>query len=353
MKENRPYYIAETAFHHEGDVRFLYDLIDSFKNLKIDAIKFHLLFNVDDYMISNHTANETLKKISIPKEHWKEILENVKNIEKEIILLCNDLESLEFVNEIQNNFPISAVEIHSTGLNDIFLLKEAAKFKKSVILGIGGSSFDEIQFAVDFLKDLGKKDIILIHGFQNYPTNYSEINFFRMNFLKETFNLPIGYADHTDPNDNYNNIISILPLAQGFNIIEKHVTHLFGEKRIDSQAAISVEQMERLIELGNSIWSTKGDEKFKLSEAEKNYGNTGAMKKALVAKFPIKNGEQITLDNIAYKRTESSSPLLQKDVFKILNSFALKDIQKDEILNYENVKYEFKKQDFGQFFINK
>ena len=168
-----------------------------------------------------------LNPYQFPKNNWSEIFKIVTELKKEIILLANDIESLEWTNSIQDRYSISAVELHSTGLNDIFLLQECLKFKKTVILAVGGSSFDEILYAVDFLKRNGKEDILLMHGFQNYPTHYSDINFKRMDALNQAFSLPIGYADHTDPGDNKNALISALPQFSGYNVLEKHVTNDF------------------------------------------------------------------------------------------------------------------------------
>ncbi|SEG42876.1 N,N'-diacetyllegionaminate synthase [Halpernia humi] len=352
LPQIKPYFIAETAFHHEGDKNFLLKLIDDFCNLDINAIKFHLLFDLEDYIIENHPAVDVLKNISIKKEDWKEIFNLVNSKNRDLVLLTNDLESLKWVNSVQNEYNVEAIELHSTGLNDIFLLKECLNFEKTIILGVGGSTIDEIFYAVDFLKKNGKNDILLMHGFQNYPTNYEDINFKRMQFLREAFSLPIGYADHTDPTDKKNRLISVLPQAMGFNILEKHVTNVLGEKRIDAQAAVSIEQMAEIIEDANTVFKTIGKESVVFSEAEKNYGNTGPMKKAIVARENIKKGQKITLSNVAFKRTETSSSLLQKDIVKILGAEASKDIAKDEIISFNNVEYLFQKENFDQFFVS-
>jgi len=353
MKYTKPYYLAETAFHHEGNVDFLIQLINDINELEIDAIKFHLLLNLDDYIIKTHPAIEVLSEIMINQGDWLVIFEHVAKLGKEIVLLCNDLESVNFVNSIQDQFPIVALELHSTGLNDIYLLEQALNFQKTIILGIGGSTFDEIQYAVDYLTTNNKTDLLLMHGFQNYPTNYEDINLKRINFLKEAFNFPFGYADHTDPLDSRNEVISTLPIMLGVNVIEKHITNLFGQKRIDAQAAISTATMKSLIDLGNTIFQTLGTKAIVFSDAELNYGNTGPMKKALVARKPIAKGEVLTRDHIAFKRTESESTLMQKDYNKVLGAIAIEDIEEDQILSFSNVEYSFKKPSFEQFFIKK
>lgn len=351
IKEN--YYIAETAFHHEGDAVFLKDLVSNLLKLEIQAIKFHLLFDVDDYMINTHSAIDVIRRISLKEDYWDEIFTQVMKGGKEIVALTNDVESLVYINGIQTKRDIAAIELHSTGLNDLFLLKEACNFNKTIILGIGGSTFDEIHFAVNYLKNNGKSDILLMHGFQNYPTNYEDINFSRIRLMQEAFNLPIGYADHTDPLDDLNAIVSILPLSYGVRVFEKHVTHVFGEKRIDSQAAVSLSKMEEVISLGNSLLKTIGENTLQFSSAELSYGNTGPMKKALVARSYIKKGASIQLEDIAYKRTEISSMIRQNDIFKIIDGVAKRDIKKDELITYDNVEYQFKSANFDQFFINK
>ncbi len=353
ISQNKPYLIAETAFHHEGDTIFLHDLIDEILKTKADAIKFHLLFDLNDYMISNHEAIGTLKNLLIEQKEWDTILKKLKNSGKDIIFLCNDVESLKWVNKIQYDNPIAGIELHATGLNDVFLMQEALKFEKTIILGTGGSTFDEIKYALDFFNQNGKEDLLLMHGFQNYPTNYEEINFKRMQFLQQAFDLPVGYADHTDPADENNAIISTLPQILGFSILEKHITHKFGEKRIDAQAAVSINMFNKIAELAEIISKTAGKQVFILSDSEKKYGNTGPMKKAIVARKKIKKGEKISLDNIAFKRTNLSSPLQQQDLQKILNQETIRDIEKDEIVTFKELEYEFKENKFSQFFISK
>lgn len=353
INNNKPYIIAETAYHHEGDKDFLVALVKEICKTEVDAIKFHLLFDLSDYMVNNHPAVEVLQNISIGRDDWNDILLQVESEKKDIVLLCNDKESLRWVNSRQHELDIKAIEIHASGLNDIFLLDEATHFRNTIILGTGGSTFDEIKFAVDFLKKAKKNDILLMHGFQNYPTDFKEINFKRMAFLNQTFDLPVGYADHTDPNDEKNPLISVLPQVMGFNILEKHVTSCFGEKRVDAQAAVSIETIKNIIALSHDVFSSRGTDFMEFSESELAYGNTGPLKKAIVARQNIRTGEEMTLDNVAFKRTEMPSPLRQKDLSKILGSRASVDIPTDEVISYSNVEYQFRKEDFSQFFINK
>lgn len=347
IPSDRPYIIGETAFHHMGEKEFIKELIDHAYNSKLDAIKFHLLLDVLDYMVENHEVIETISKWCFSVEEWKVITEYAGSKKLDLILLCNDVQSVKWVNQLDEE--IRAIEIHATGINDIFLLEEASKFKGTVILGTGGSTIDEIHYAIEYLNKNGQNDIFLMHGFQNYPTNPSEVKLSRMNLLKEIFNLPVGYADHSDPNDPNNISISAFSAAMGYNVLEKHYTHSFDEDRIDSQAAVSLEQMEKIKELHAIAYDTFGKKPLQMSEAELKYGNTGPMKKAIVAREDINKGEILSLNKIAFKRTNESSSLSQKDLPKLMGLKTKKMIRKDEIIDFSNIEFEFKKSSFEQF----
>ena len=343
---NKPYIIGETAFHHEGDVQFAKELIKNAVELGIEAIKFHITLDLDDYMAYNHEAIDIIRPWCLNSKEWDNVLSNIENLD--VILLCNDVKSVEYA--IESDLDIKAIEIHATGLNDVFLLDKASYFKNTVIIGTGGSTLDEIDYAINYLKQKGKDDIFLMHGFQNYPTDYKDIKLERMNKLSELFNLPVGYADHTDPLDKNNEYISCLGVANGYNVIEKHFTHKFGEKRIDSQSAISLEQMKKVQEIARVTFESLGVEKnLQMADAELKYGNTGPMKKAIVAKKRLEEGTVISLQNIAFKRTNESSSVKQNELYKVLGNKTNSIIEKDEIIDLGNVDFSFNINDTSQF----
>ena len=347
LPTNKPYLIGETAFHHEGDINFLKQLIEEGAKIGVDAMKFHLTIDLDEYMVANHEAIEIIRPWCLTVNDWSKVLPKVTNKGIDLVLLCNDVASLRWVNN--SALKVVAIELHATGLNDYFLLQEAVKFKNTVILGTGGSTIDEIQYAIDFLKSHGKSDIFLMHGFQNYPTDFKDINLSKMQLLNNLFGLPIGYADHTDPEDEDNEAISVMGAALGFNVLEKHFTHKFGEKRIDSQSAVSILQMKNIRRLLNKAFKTFGDRDLRMSKAELLYGNTGPMKKAIVASRTIKKGEKLSIEDIAFKRTNKSATIKQMDLPKLLGLEVIVEIEEDDFIDFSSLRFVFQKHDISQF----
>ena len=344
-----PYIIGEIAYNHEGDITYLYKMIDDIAELELNAVKFHLLLKPESYMQKKHPLMEETKKWIFNEKQWDAIIDYSNEKKLDIIALCDDVESLEYISK--NNKDVNAIELHATGLNDWFLLEESAKFNGAVILGIGGSTIDEIAYAVDFLKINGKgrNEIILMYGFQSYPTNYADINLSKMLKIKELFNLPVGYADHTAFDDPNNEIISVMGAMLGINILEKHYTPDYGKERIDYHAAVGKEQMLRIKELMKLALTVYGDGELRMSKAEQEYGNVGPMKKAIVAKNFIKKGEKLSFDNLWFKRTEKGSSIKQNQFLQLVGLEATKDIEEDEIIDFTKVKYEFKKAELESF----
>lgn len=334
------YIIAETAYNHEGDIDYLYGMIDEIAELELNAVKFHLLLNRESYMQKNHPLFSQGKRWMFSRTQWDEIINYSNQKGLDIVTLCDDVESIERI--VRNNKAVNTIELHATGLNDYFLLESASKFEGEVILGIGGSTVDEIQYAVNFLKNKGKDNILLMYGFQSYPTNCSDINLSKAVKIRDLFGLPVGYADHTAFDDPYNEIISVMGAMMDIHILEKHYTLDYGKERIDYHAAVGKEQMRRIKELMKLALIVYGSGNIGMTESELEYGKTGPMKKAIVAKRDIKKGDKLSLDNLWFKRTAEESAIRQSQILQLIGLEAIQDIKEDEIIDFTKVKYEFR-----------
>jgi sialic acid synthase SpsE len=343
----KPYIIAETAYNHEGDFSYLVKMTEEIGDSKLQAIKYHLLLKPSSYMVENHPLFDECGEWIFTEEQWAKIFQIAEKRNLDIIALCDDKESLEFINCKFSG--IFAVELHATSLNDYHLLKEAAKFPGKVILGVGGSTLDEIFYAVNLLKNENKEDILLMYGFQSYPTNYAEINLKKMLKIQELFDLPIGYADHTAFDDPNNVLVSCMGVMMGISILEKHYTPDYGVERIDFHAAVGKDQMRQIKDLMDLAITVIGDGSPKMGAAEKKYGNTGPMKKAIVVKNNINKGTILTTDHLVFKRTEKESPILQNDFNKLIGLKTNRDLNKDDIITFSDVEYTFERCDVEDY----
>lgn len=329
--------IAETAWHHEGGFQFMNNLCEELiNNSKTDFIKFHLTLDLDEYMDKRYDLYKTLKSWMFSPAQWNEILTRTLNSDKEIMLLFNDQKSIDF----GMKFNPKLIEIHSVCLNDLHLLEKLGKNiskDQKIVLGIGGSDLTEIENALEILRH---DNIILMFGFQNYPTRYEDVNFNKIRKIKQLYpNFEFGYADHTAWNEENNVLISILGTAIGMNYLEKHVTTNFGIQRCDWQSAITIKTFNEIAEKIKILDSLNGDGLLKLNPGEQKYSVFGPMKKAAILATNMKKGETLRTENIVFKRTSVITDCSQLNVLKMIGFTAVKDLKKNTVIlqkHFEN-----------------
>ncbi len=330
------YIIGETAYNHEGDFQYLKDMVDSLAEVGASAVKFHMLIELDSYITKSHQVYDIIKNWVFSKEQWIELIDYSHSKGLEVIALTDDIESINII--IGESIQVAGIELHSTCINDYHMLKSLADYKGVVLLGVGGTGIDEITYAVETLNSYGINDIVLMYGFQKYPTDYKKINLNKMEKLGRFFELPVGYADHTRFDDPYNIQVTSLGVAKGARIIEKHFTLDEGKERIDYQAAIGMNKFVELMNALNIVYKTLGSGSVDMTEDEKQYGAIGLMKKAMVASRDINAGEVISYDDITYKRSGESSLLAQTFIHKLNGKRTKEKILKDTVIKLNQLE---------------
>ena len=245
------------------------------------------------------------------------------------MLLFNDTKAIEF----GMRFNPSVVEIHSVCLNDIYLLetlKQNIEPKNKIALGVGGSSFYEIENAINILQH---QNIVLMFGFQNYPTRYEDINFAKMRRIMKLFpEFQFGYADHTAWDEPNNILITLFGASLGMEYVEKHVTIAYGEERIDWSAAVSIDMLNEIKEKMDLIEACNGDGLLRLNKGEKDYSIYGPMKKAAILTKDLKTGQKLERNMLAFKRTGQISDMSQVDAIESIGKEVNCDLRTDQVL---------------------
>ena len=322
--------IAETAWHHEGDYEFMKNLVTEISTkTETDIVKLHITLNFDEYMDSSHDAYSLLKPWLFSKGQWSELITIIRQHGKQIMLLLNDSEAIKFGLSLNPEY----VEIHSVCLNDVFMLDELKRGlhqSTKIVFGVGGTSIDEIDHAINYL---GHSNVLLMFGFQNYPTVYEDVNLNKIRKIMKLFdNFEYGYADHTAWDSEHNELVTLLGAASGMSYIEKHVTTCYGEERVDWPAAISIDMFNNLHKKVKVLDGLNGDGMLSMNKGELSYSVFGPMKKAAVLKTDVLKGDSLTLDMIKFARTKNISDMSQVDVVKSIGNRINKNIENGTVL---------------------
>lgn len=297
---DQTFIIAEMAWSFDGSIEKAKKIVDASSQANVDALCFHIT-SMENYMIKDYKLNEKynynfFEKMNLSFDEWEKIISYARNKGLIICTMCNDLMSVEFCENKTDVYiipPASFCEYN--------LVKEIARKSKPIFLRIGGATLGEIENLFLMIKKEGNKNIVLIHGFQSYPTPLEEMNLRYINILKKLFGCPVGFADHTDAESKFALIIPLIAIAMGANVIEKHITHDRSFCGLDHESALNPDEMKILVEMIRKIEKSFGLGYVReLTEKELKYGEI--CRKKIVANCDIEKGEVITEDKITLKR---------------------------------------------------
>jgi N,N'-diacetyllegionaminate synthase len=331
--------IAETAWHHEGDLLFMKNLVNEIcEKTETDFVKLHLTLDLNEYMSKDHQSYTILKKWLFTENQWAEIIQIVRSHNKKLLLLLNDTKAIEFASE----FSPEAVELHSVCLNVPRLQNaviENIDKKAKIFIGVGGSLLDEINHAINkFLNH----NLVLMFGFQNYPTRYENINLMKINKIQSMFSdLDFGYADHTSWDEKHNELITLLVAANKMQYIEKHVTTHFGEERCDFAAAVSIKMFNAIHDKMKLLIAASGDGSLLLNEGEIEYSALGPMKMVPYALKDLSKGDKVSINDFDFIRTSQISDITQVGFTKIEGRVLKDSIKKDQVIVQSNFIAEY------------
>jgi sialic acid synthase SpsE len=225
----------------------------------------------------------------------------------------------------------SAVKIHGTDIANLGLLAEVARSAvPKVLLGAGGAWSGEIEQAIAVLHS---KEIVVLLGFQGYPTPTETNQIARVRLLVERLakshpKVSIGFADHASPDSPLRCALAAVAVGAGARVIEKHLTLGQIMKLEDHESALNPDQFlefsQTLRSCAEALGSTGGVPDFEMSESEKSYREL--IRRHVVAAQDLVSGLVLDPSHFILKRTPVADALtdlpfvygktLKRNVFK-------------------------------------
>jgi len=328
----RVFIIAEAGVNHNGKLELAKKLVDKAKEAGVDCIKFQT-FKSENCVTSNaekaayqiqqtgagESQLEMLRKLELSFDDFIE-LKNYCEMQKITFLSTPfDLESIDFLANLGMEF----WKIPSGEITNLPYLIKIAKTHKPVIMSTGMSNLDEIQEAFNLLQENGSGEITLLHCTTEYPAPYEDVNLRAMLTLKEKFNTPVGYSDHTIGIE-----VPVAAVTLGATVIEKHFTLDRNMEGPDHKASLEPHELKAIVSAIRNVELAMGDGVKKPTPSEKK--NIAVARKSIVASRNIKKGEVFTEDNLTTKRPGNGiSPMRW---YEVLGQRAVRDFKEDELI---------------------
>lgn len=321
--------IAEIANAHGGSIVKLNELVKKTLTTGTDAIKFQF-FKASELLVANHPEYKLYENLEIPDSEWKKLFQLIRQTNVKIFVDVFSIERAKFANKLG----VDAFKIHSSDINNKKLLEFVANTNKPILLSCSGCMLNEIDCAVNTIKNISKTQIILMHGFQGFPTRTSEINMERITSLKQRYDLSVAYMDHISGDSTLALYLPLVALGVGSTIIEKHVTLNRSLKEEDYQSSLNPAEFQKLVKLLKDSYPSLGSESFSISSVESLYRKN--MKKWYVARRLLNKNVKIKKTDIVLKRISGEIPYIPEDL--IIGQLTKKQIKNDEVISEKNVE---------------
>lgn len=324
--------IAEAGVNHNGDIEIAKKLVDTAVWAGADAVKFQT-FHAEklvcrtakkaEYQMETTQKAESqfdmLKRLELTPDMHEQLIDYCKDRKIKFLSTPFDIESMDYLVRCG----VDIIKIPSGEITNYPYLVNAGKTRRKVILSSGMSSLGEVRNAVCVLRENGSMDITVLHCNTEYPSPYGDVNLQAMQTIKDELGVSVGYSDHTTGIE-----IPIAAVALGATVIEKHFTLNKNMEGPDHKASLEPDELRKMIRAIRNIELSLGDGRKIPSASEKK--NMTIVRKSIVAKRDITQGEVLTEENITTKRPGSGlSPMRWREV---IGTKAIRDFKEDDMI---------------------
>ncbi len=347
MRKTKPYLIAEMGVN-------FYDTAKELNITPLEAAKLYIdkaaEAGIDCAKFQSYKANTIVSKNS--PAYWDTTKEPTKTQyelfqkfdgfgEKEYRELCDythakgmdftstpfDYDSADYLNDMVDFYKIS-----SSDLSNIPFIKHIGCKGKPVVISVGAAYLSEVDEAIRALKEVGCKDITILHCVLSYPTDPKNANLRIIETLKKVFpDVKVGYSDHVAPDETMMTLATAYLL--GAEVIEKHYTLNKSLPGNDHYHAGTPEDFKKAIANFKWIDSVLGSQEKTVLDCE--VVPRREARRSLVLTRDMKAGEVITETDIMSKRPGTGISPQCTDI--VIGRKVLKDLDEDTILTWDMI----------------
>jgi N,N'-diacetyllegionaminate synthase len=327
--------IGEIGVNHNRQEDMLFRLIDEGIAAGLDIIKLQR-FKAEEEIASfapstNYQKNagsgngqlEMARKLELPDEWLVKAFDYCK--ERGVGFLCTafDHSSVDF---LADRLGCKTVKIPSPEVSNKPLLLHMARKFDGLLLSTGASYLGEVANAIDWMAEIAPRELAVMHCLSEYPAPVEQANLRAMVNMRQAFNVPVGYSDHTP-----GQVVAVVAAGLGAAMIEKHYTLDKNLPGPDHKASLDIAELRAFVTAVREASACLGDGVKRPVPAE--IANRPLIRKSVVCATPaLSSGTPITASMLGVKRPWTPGAVEPFEIDNIIGLTLRRNKQYDEAI---------------------
>lgn len=322
MFSERTYIIAEAGINHNGDFDIAETLVREAAATGADAVKFQIWDAPE--LSADPDFVEDLRSWEFEPEQWAELNDIASEQDIDFFASVFDSDSVDLLADLDPEF----IKIASGDLTHTPLVDYIASQHVPIIMSTGMATLTEVATAVETIRH-HHDDLALLHCISSYPVSIENLNLRSMDVLRDAFDVPVGFSDHT-----LDIFAPALAVGRGASIVEKHFTLDKTMEGPDQELSAEPEEFSDMVDRIREVEESIGTRQVKLQQAEENFKT--AMRRSLTARVEIDQGESFSPENVKIARPEEGISPDHYDV--VLGRSASQALSVDDPITWDDVQ---------------
>jgi N,N'-diacetyllegionaminate synthase len=336
--QNNPcFIIAEAGVNHNGKISCAKKLVDIAVTAGADAVKFQtyksegvVIDNIGICRYQKENIGKEIKQIDMIKEFelsYDDFCLLKKYCDEKNIIFLSTPHSFDAIDFLEDKMPM--YKFGSGDITNIPALTYAAKKQKPIILGTGMSTLQEINQAIDAIKNTGNHEIIILHCTTNYPCPFDEVNLNVLKTLSKELKCLIGYSDHT-----MGLTVPIMAVTLGACVLEKHFTINRTLPGPDHKASLEPDELTKMIKYIREVEIAMGS--YEKIPTKSEIKIKDIIRKSIVSATTITKGTIIKKEHLTIKRPGTGIQPFEME--KLIGKQTKKTIKNNTIITWDDIQ---------------
>ena len=325
--------IAEIGSVHDGSFGNALHLIDTAAECGASAAKFQTHISEAETLpnapqppyFKGEPRFEYFQRTGFTEDQWREL--KARCDEQDVLFLSSPF-SVEAV-ELLERINIEQYKIPSGEVTNLPMLDAIAQTGKPILLSSGMSSWEELDMAVETIRQ-HHNNVTVLQCTSEYPCPNEQVGLNVMLKMKHRYHLPIGLSDHTL--ENYSCFAAV---TLGATVIEKHLTFSRRMYGSDARHSLEPEQFKDLVQGINAI-ETMLDSAVDKDDIDRYQQMKDIFQKSVTAKAEIPAGATISAGMLAIRKPGTGIPAARID--EVIGKQTAQASDADTVLDWSDLK---------------